>query len=213
MPPKKKAKTSSSSSSANDADAARYRASKAKTIEALTCVCCLEVTRPPLFQCQNGHTLPCEDCRSKMVNNKCPTCQIAFDDATKGRNLSLEQTAADIEIECKRGCGSSIAYSSLVEHENDCVGKVAVRCSRPNCDHKSPLWFAAIAHHKEVSQHHRAANSLAVRIIKIGHSPNSPFSLLVTLHFALSAINKTKSGGGTLRFTGFSPYPPQIPLQ
>jgi hypothetical protein len=153
MPPKKKAKKSSSSSSSN-ATAAESALKKMvdKTIEAITCVCCLEVTRPPLYQCQNGHTLPCTDCRDKMVNQTCPTCQVKYVDATKGRNLSLEQTASDIEIECKRGCGSSIAYSSLVEHENDCVGKVAVRCARPNCEHVSTLWSAAIAHHKEVSQ-------------------------------------------------------------
>jgi hypothetical protein len=76
-----------------------------------------------------------------------------FDESTKIRNLTLEQLAADVEIECKRGCEALITYSNLVEHEKDCVGNVAVRCTSGGCgcDHESTLWSAAIAHHQEVS--------------------------------------------------------------
>jgi hypothetical protein len=170
MTRKKKVKAPSSSSSsaaANDADAARHRATVTKTIEALTCVCCLEVTTPPLYQCRNGHTLPCTDCRFKLVNQReCPICKAKVDETRKIKNLSLEQSAADIEIECKRGCGRLIAYSNLARHERDCdcVGRVAVSCL--GCGRGSTLWSAAIAHHVLVSK----SDSSSQHVL-IFHSP------------------------------------------
>jgi hypothetical protein len=64
----------------------------------------------------------------------------------------MEKPAADIEVDCKRGCLGSFAYSKLAEHDKDCVGKIPVlcvraNCLRANCKHESVLWSSAIKHH------------------------------------------------------------------
>jgi hypothetical protein len=64
----------------------------------------------------------------------------------------MEKSAANIEVDCKRGCSGSFAYSKLAEHDKDCVGKVpvlclGVNCLRAKCKHESVLWSTAIEHH------------------------------------------------------------------
>ena len=144
MPPKKKSKQSDS---VDASELAFLRTMVSKTKKALECICCLEVAIPPLFQCKNGHSLPCSDCRSKLAKSECPSCKVAFDDDTKARNLFLEQSAADIGFECKRGCGKLIVYCKLADHDKDCVGEAPVTCIKPTCKHKSKLWSTAIEHH------------------------------------------------------------------
>jgi hypothetical protein len=144
--------SSSSSSSSDAAEAARFRTQVKETKGDLACCICFEINIAPLYQCRHGHVIPCSDCRRNLKFKECFECRSPCNKEALSRCRILEKSAADIHVECKRGCGGSCAYSGLAEHDEDCVGKVPVKCITDGCQYESKLWSTAIEHHKSVSE-------------------------------------------------------------
>ncbi|MQL80826.1 hypothetical protein Taro_013280 [Colocasia esculenta] len=85
----------------------------------LECPVCTNSMYPPIYQCQNGHTL-CSTCKLR-VENRCPTCRQELGDI---RCLALEKLAESLELPCKYyslGCPEIFPYYSKLKHEGQCI--------------------------------------------------------------------------------------------
>jgi hypothetical protein len=118
------------------------------------------------------------DCRSKMKDKICAECQEKFD-KKMSRCLDLERSAAAIEVKCRRGCRGSFAYSKLAEHDEDCVGKAQISCTKCQCN-KSKLWSSAIKHHKSVSTAIQSFTSTSI-FSSFTHTGLSAITFLLTV--------------------------------
>ena len=84
--------------------------------EELECPICTTLMRPPIYQCEEGHTV-CNKCHKKI--DKCPTCRCKM--KSKIRNRALEKVAQEMKFPCSLdGCGLQIEYSKLQTHEKKC---------------------------------------------------------------------------------------------
>lgn len=64
----------------------------------------------------------CSGCRAKVVENKCPTCRVAYE-AVDTRCLMLEQVASKHAVPCKfeaEGCAALVDYEHKAGHETGC---------------------------------------------------------------------------------------------
>lgn len=83
----------------------------------LECPVCLYTMKPPIFQCQNGHSI-CSECKPGLL--KCPTCRGALIDT---RNLLAEELAYKVIYPCKntvRGCCEKVSLEDMKKHEIAC---------------------------------------------------------------------------------------------
>ena len=93
----------------------------------LECPVCMTMALRPIQQCPNGHTL-CTEC-----SKQCPACPICRASPTTIRNLSLEQLAADIKIECRHaGCDAALTHGSMTDHAAQCAHR-PMQCPWPGC--------------------------------------------------------------------------------
>lgn len=86
-------------------------------INMLECPVCLDTMKPPIFQCQNGHSV-CNNCKGEL--SSCPTCRGALIDT---RNLIAEQLAYKVIHPCNnsaRGCYEKMSLEDLKKHEAVC---------------------------------------------------------------------------------------------
>ncbi|XP_035704309.1 E3 ubiquitin-protein ligase SINAT3-like [Folsomia candida] len=56
-------------------------------VELLQCPVCLELRKPPIFQCVEGHNV-CQTCRPKL-KNKCPVCRGRMPPGLRNRGLEV----------------------------------------------------------------------------------------------------------------------------
>lgn len=86
-------------------------------LKLLECPVCLDTMKPPIFQCQNGHSV-CNNCKRGL--SSCPTCRGALIDT---RNLTAEQLAYKVIHPCNnsaRGCYEKMSLEELKKHEAAC---------------------------------------------------------------------------------------------
>lgn len=108
-------------------------AHRVEVLEQLECPVCTELILPPVHQCSAGHVL-CADCKTKLPTPpKCPKCR---DENGFGRNLALEQLAANISLPClyaEGGCCDTVKYAQFKEHKENCDFRPVACCSL-GCD-------------------------------------------------------------------------------
>ncbi|PSN45752.1 hypothetical protein C0J52_13792 [Blattella germanica] len=86
-------------------------------VNLLECPVCMDTMRPPIFQCQNGHSI-CNKCKPGLT--KCPTCRGAL---ITTRNLLAEQLAYKVVYFCPnkdRGCFENVSLEDMKKHETSC---------------------------------------------------------------------------------------------
>ena len=112
----------------------------------LECPVCMTMALRPIQQCPNGHTL-CTEC-----SKQCPACPICRASPTTIRNLSLEQLAADIKIECRHaGCDAALTHGSMTDHAAQCAHR-PMQCPWPGCTAMIPAPSpAAVVEHLKTS--------------------------------------------------------------
>ncbi|XP_076268484.1 uncharacterized protein LOC143201364 isoform X1 [Rhynchophorus ferrugineus] len=84
------------------------------------CPVCKSFMRPPIYQCQSGHSI-CNACKPRL--DKCPTCRAAFG---IGRNYSLEALTTGVSYPCvfhDLGCMMSLSQAEIALHEGVCPYK------------------------------------------------------------------------------------------
>ena len=64
-------------------------------LRSIECPVCYEVFKPPIFLCENGHSV-CHRCQDRL--DRCPVCRGKW---TFIRNLQLEQVVALLSTKCK----------------------------------------------------------------------------------------------------------------
>lgn len=100
-----------------------------KMLHFFECPVCKMFMKPPIFQCQSGHSL-CNVCRPKL--EKCPTCRAIFGST---RNYSLEGLTSGVHYPCSYhdlGCKESGPANKMVKHERECLLK-PLSCPFANC--------------------------------------------------------------------------------
>ena len=103
-----------------------------QVIEKLTCPICHKISRPPIKQCSNGHTI-CNGCWKK-----CPLCPICREKKKDIRALAVEQMAAGVFVSCdyeKDGCcEGDFLYKDLEEHYQNCLYHRVQCCPIDGCE-------------------------------------------------------------------------------
>ncbi|CAG9820865.1 unnamed protein product [Phaedon cochleariae] len=100
-----------------------------KMLHFFECPVCKNFMKPPIFQCQSGHSV-CNMCRPRL--EKCPTCRATFGST---RNYSLEGLTAGVQYPCiyhDSGCTEISLASQIVKHERECPFK-PYNCPFTNC--------------------------------------------------------------------------------
>ncbi|XP_069680262.1 uncharacterized protein [Periplaneta americana] len=86
-------------------------------LQELECPVCMEIMKPPIMMCENGHNI-CPNCKPKL--NNCPTCTKPF---LQIRNLALESLSrqvGDKNLKCQSSKGPEILkcpFASLSKEE------------------------------------------------------------------------------------------------
>ncbi|CAH0549432.1 unnamed protein product [Brassicogethes aeneus] len=86
-------------------------------LKLLECPVCMSVMRPPIYQCNRGHSI-CIICRGKV--SACPTCDGEW---TNSRNFFMENFTTNIKYPCrfkKSGCKVTENESEIKKHEEIC---------------------------------------------------------------------------------------------
>lgn len=100
-----------------------------KMLHFFECPVCKMFMKPPIFQCQSGHSI-CNLCRPRL--EKCPTCRAIFGSA---RNYSLEGLTSGVHYPCvyhDLGCNENGAASQILKHEKECIFR-PFNCPFSNC--------------------------------------------------------------------------------
>lgn len=100
-----------------------------KMLHFFECPVCKMFMKPPIFQCQSGHSV-CNVCRPRL--EKCPTCRAIFGST---RNYSLEGLTSGVYYPCAyhdQGCTESGTANQIVKHERECMLK-PLSCPFANC--------------------------------------------------------------------------------
>lgn len=85
-------------------------------LSALECPVCLEYMAPPIFLCENGHSI-CDQCRPQLP--VCPTCRKPFLPNT--RNVALESIAHGLDYPCRNeGCSEIFPLELVAQHQAVC---------------------------------------------------------------------------------------------
>ncbi|CAG9762200.1 unnamed protein product [Ceutorhynchus assimilis] len=93
------------------------------------CPVCKGFMKPPIFQCQSGHSI-CNHCKPRL--DKCPSCRAPFG---MTRNYSLEGLTAGVSYPCayhEQGCMLSLSPVEITRHEIVCPYK-PYDCPLPQC--------------------------------------------------------------------------------
>lgn len=93
----------------------------------LECPVCLDICRPPIYQCTNGHII-CPKC-IPHVRNACPTCRTSLTDKIRSRVAESLYFSAHLED------SSTESYCTSVASFNKAP------CSFPTYNSKSCLLF------------------------------------------------------------------------
>ncbi|XP_074042267.1 uncharacterized protein [Leptinotarsa decemlineata] len=91
-----------------------------KMLHFFECPVCKNFMKPPIYQCQSGHSV-CNLCRPRL--EKCPTCRAIFGNT---RNYSLEGLTTGIRYPCifhDSGCMEISSVSDILKHESECPFK------------------------------------------------------------------------------------------
>lgn len=100
-----------------------------KMLHFFECPVCKNFMKPPIYQCQSGHSI-CNICRPRL--EKCPTCRSMFGTT---RNYSLEGLTSGIQYPCiyhDLGCSEMSMVNKIIKHESECPFK-PYNCPFPNC--------------------------------------------------------------------------------
>lgn len=100
-----------------------------KMLHFFECPVCKLFMKPPIFQCQSGHSI-CNVCRPRV--EKCPTCRSIFGST---RNYSLEGLTSGVHYPCAYhdlGCTESGPANQILKHERECVLK-PLNCPFATC--------------------------------------------------------------------------------
>ncbi|KAL1512792.1 hypothetical protein ABEB36_002322 [Hypothenemus hampei] len=100
-----------------------------RMLQHFECPVCKAFMKPPIFQCQSGHSI-CSTCKPRL--EKCPTCRAPFG---MTRNYSLEGLTAGVSYPCAYhdlGCMLSLSPTDITVHEVMCPYK-PYRCPLPEC--------------------------------------------------------------------------------
>ncbi|XP_050295438.1 uncharacterized protein LOC126735479 [Anthonomus grandis grandis] len=100
-----------------------------RMLQYFECPVCKSFMKPPIFQCQSGHSI-CNTCKPRL--EKCPTCRAAFG---MTRNYSLEGLTAGVSYPCAYhdfGCMLSLSPIDISRHEAVCPYK-PYNCPMPQC--------------------------------------------------------------------------------
>ncbi|CAH0556727.1 unnamed protein product [Brassicogethes aeneus] len=87
------------------------------TLKLLECPVCMNVFRPPIYLCNNGHSI-CILCHDEV--QQCPTCQSQW---IKARNYLIEGLTTKFRYPCrynKLGCKEYDIESEITKHEQLC---------------------------------------------------------------------------------------------
>ncbi|XP_008192722.2 uncharacterized protein LOC103312834 [Tribolium castaneum] len=90
-------------------------------LKQLECSVCKELMRPPIVQCQSGHSF-CSPCKEKV--DQCPTCRTKWSNV---RNYSLEGITPSLQYPCVYshvGCEETFLGNEIVHHELVCKFKL-----------------------------------------------------------------------------------------
>jgi len=109
-----------------------------KIRELLECPVCFSVpSAPPVYRCQNGHTV-CKSCKPRIQN--CPVCRVSLlyignEQLTRNRCMVSEKIMAFLPKQCKfyrNGCRDNFEQDQLEAHERNCSMKT-ISCAFLPC--------------------------------------------------------------------------------
>ncbi|CAH0549380.1 unnamed protein product [Brassicogethes aeneus] len=86
-------------------------------LKLLECPICMSTMRPPIYQCNRGHSI-CIICREEV--SECPTCE---DKWSNVRNFFMEHFTTNVKYPCKfkkYGCKEIGVESEIKKHEENC---------------------------------------------------------------------------------------------
>lgn len=96
----------------------------------LECPVCFEYLCPPVFQCQNGHSI-CYKCHSHMPT--CPECR--SDMAQSCRNYTIEKILESIQVKCRfPSCEVVTTLAARAGHQANCPFNPYVECLVQTCN-------------------------------------------------------------------------------
>ncbi|CAH0549747.1 unnamed protein product [Brassicogethes aeneus] len=87
------------------------------TLKLLECPVCMNLMRPPIYQCNRGHSI-CITCRGEV--SACPTCKGNW---TNSRNFFMENCTTNVKYPCKFkkfGCKVTGVEGEIKKHEEIC---------------------------------------------------------------------------------------------
>ncbi|CAH0545731.1 unnamed protein product [Brassicogethes aeneus] len=85
------------------------------TLKLLECPVCMNIMRPPIYNCTKGHSI-CHFCCEKV--RYCPTCEGEW---TNSRNYLIENLMAKVKYPCKfDGCKEEDFVDGIKKHEETC---------------------------------------------------------------------------------------------
>ncbi|OMJ71296.1 hypothetical protein SteCoe_30536 [Stentor coeruleus] len=92
--------------------------------ESLECPVCYDFYDPPIYFCQNGHSL-CHRCTK--ISKPCPLCRAPL--TQNFRNYSLENILGKVTVPCKyAGCNESITLFERSNHLKNCKFNNNLNC-------------------------------------------------------------------------------------
>ena len=99
-------------------------------LNVLQCPICLDLCKPPIVQCQNGHTFD-EECLECHIGGtrtrKCPVCRVNM--KQRIRCLALEKQTINVLYSCPLGCPMKIKLSEVSEHMRSCECRRDFKCA------------------------------------------------------------------------------------
>ncbi|CAH0551647.1 unnamed protein product [Brassicogethes aeneus] len=86
--------------------------------EYLECQVCKTLMRPPIHNCEMGHSI-CGACKTRVT--QCPSCRSSY--SSNSKNYSLEGICKYVEYSCKyddKGCVQKGFLNEIIQHEEVC---------------------------------------------------------------------------------------------
>lgn len=157
---------------------------------ALECPVCMEYMAPPIFLCENGHSI-CEQCRPQLP--ACPACRRPFLPNT--RNIALESIAEEIDFPCRNeGCFEMCRLETIAQHQAECPRR-PFECplaQGAHCTWKGPL----ILIQKHVMDAHRRYLRIGAESTSVLNGvSNTPGYSLVIFAFEHVFLQKSRLQG------------------
>ncbi|PSN36803.1 hypothetical protein C0J52_19388 [Blattella germanica] len=102
-----------------------------KMWKVLECPVCLEITTPPILQCEQGHHV-CSNCWEKV-----PSCPLCKRRKSKSRNYVAEALVEKFPLPCRYrvdGCMTTVSLTEKRNHEDLCAYRTCL-CLADGCNH------------------------------------------------------------------------------